>query len=75
MAEQSNHEIRMTRLQVLPPDERMVDSRGWVVSIIRWNRGEAVSVEYMDGDRVIITTEEWLALKNAIDRMIGECRK
>lgn len=74
MTDQNKQQTRVTRLHVLPPDEPMIDSQGWAVSVIRWNGREAVSVEYIDGDRVIISPEEWSELRDAIAKMIGECR-
>ena len=70
-------ETRITRLVVAPEGATTFDERATTVEIEDEAAGEFVTVTqcYSDTDSVInIDPAEWPALREAIDRMIAECR-
>jgi len=64
---------RVTRLHVLPEGEPLFDERGFSVEIDDEAGGEFVVVSDCDG-KIRLNAEEWPALREAIDRMVKECR-
>lgn len=72
------HEIRTTRLVVLPPGEPLFSEHATTVEIVDEAGGEFVVVEQNCPDhgwvgKVAITPEEWPVLRDAIHRMIADC--
>lgn len=70
-------ETRITSLIVLPEGEALFSERASVVRIEDEAGGEyvVVSQESVPGrGNIAINPEEWPALRDAIDRMVKECR-
>lgn len=65
---------RVTRLHVLTEGEPLFDERGFSVEIDDEGGGEFVVVHDRDGE-IRLNAEEWPALREAIDRMVKECRE
>ena len=65
---------RVTRVHVLPEGEPLFDERGFSVEIDDEGGGEFVVVHDRDGE-IRLNAEEWPALREAIDRMVKECRE
>lgn len=67
------HEIRTIGLVVLPECAPIFDERATRVEIVDEAAGEFVAVTTHSGE-VNIDPSEWETLREAIDRMIKECR-
>lgn len=70
-------ETRITRLVVAPEGATTFDERATTVEIEDEAAGEFVTVHQVNDDKdakVAIDPAEWPALREAIDRMIAECR-
>ena len=73
----SNHQVRVTRLHVLPNDAALFDEMATVVRIEDEAAGEFVEVEQQAPGcgKILIEPEEWPALRRAINAMIRQCKK
>lgn len=70
-------EIRTTQIHVVPPGEPLYSEMATTVSVTDESGGEFVEVEQSgrgDLGKIMIEPNEWPALRDAIDQMIGECR-
>lgn len=68
---------RTTQLTVLPKDQEVFSELATHISIDDESAGEFVRVK-QDGrtdNSIAINPDEWPTLRDAIDRMIQECRK
>jgi hypothetical protein len=65
---------RVTRLHVLPEGEPLFSEQAFTVEIDDEAGGEFVVVRDRDGE-IRLNAEEWPALREAIDRMVKECRE
>lgn len=68
------HTTRVTRLHVIPEAEPIFDERGFSVEIADEGGGEFVVVSDF-AEKIRIDAKEWPALREAIDRMVKECRE
>jgi len=68
---------RITQITVCPEGKKTFDELSTVVEIGDNGSGEFVQVNQNDGEasRIRIDKSEWPALRDAIDRMIAECRE
>ncbi len=72
-----DYEIRATKLVVAPKGEEVYFEMATSVEIKDEAAGEFVMVSQSgrtDIGQIAISPEEWPALKDAIDRMIAQCR-
>jgi len=69
---------RTTRIHLLPEGEAIFSEYGYSVSIDDEAAGEFVIIHTNDGGaqngQIKINPEEWPALREAIDKMVSECR-
>ena len=67
---------KMTAVIVLPPDEPIYSERATTVRIEDEAGGEFIEIEQHGRDlgKVQIAPEEWPALRDAIDKMVRECK-
>ena len=73
----STMEIRVTQLTVLPDDQATYSEMATTISIDDEAAGEFVIVEQngrTDMGKIAIDPSEWPTMRDAIDRMIAECR-
>ena len=70
------YEIRITGLTVAPKGKPIFDESATEIRIMDESGGEFVEVRQFRGGagELRIDPEEWPTLREAIDRMIGECR-
>lgn len=72
------YEVRITRLTVLPSDDVTYSEMATNVSIEDESAGEFVKIEQCVRQEqhaaILLNPEEWPTLKDAVDRMILECR-
>ena len=71
------YETRTMSLLVIPEGEPSFSEQGTEVRIVDEAGGEYVEVEqsgHASLGKIQINPEEWPALREAIDRMIGMCR-
>lgn len=71
------YEIRTTGLTVVPPGLPIFDERATEIRIVDEAGGEFVSVRQSREDgagEIRIDVDEWPTLREAIERMVGECR-
>jgi hypothetical protein len=64
---------RTTQLTITPENEPTFDERATSITITDEAGGEFVVVEQESG-RISIAPEEWPVLRDAIDRLIADCR-
>ena len=70
-----NYITRTTEVTVLPDTEPLFSESATTVKIVDEASGEFVEVQQSAGSGCIaINPEEWPALREAIDKMISECR-
>ena len=74
-----NHETRTTRLHIMPKGEPIFSDQATVIEIDNEASGEFVVVSQpaMIGDyegKVCIDAENWPALKDAIEKLLSDCR-
>lgn len=72
-----DYEIRTVGLLVVPKDEPMFSEYATEIKITDEAAGEFVEVSqggHTDLGKVCISPEEWLALRDAIDQMVQQCR-
>jgi hypothetical protein len=70
-------EVRTTKLVVAPKSEQVFSEMATWVEIKDDAAGEFVMVTQSgrtDTGQIAIDTDEWPALRDAIDRMIAQCR-
>jgi hypothetical protein len=71
-------ETRVTRLTVVPPGDPLFSEMATHVEIEDDAGGEFVAVRQCNDNskpgEVLIDADEWPAIRDAIDRMISECR-
>lgn len=67
------HITRATRLHVMPEGEPLFSELAYTVEIDDEAAGEFVVVCDFEG-KIRIDAKEWPALREAIDRMVKECR-
>lgn len=70
------YETRVLTIAVMPPGEAIYSERVTEVAVVDEASGEYVEVR-QDGPglgKIAIDPDEWPVLRDAIDRMIGECR-
>lgn len=69
--------IRTTQLTIAPEGEPIFSEMAFTVSIDDESGGEFVVIRSnevrSDSSAVSINSSEWPALREAIDRMVGEC--
>jgi hypothetical protein len=66
---------RSTRLSIAPEGESVFSERGYTVEIDDAGGGEFVAVTDGQGPvKIEINPPDWPVLRDAIDRMIKECR-
>lgn len=73
-----NYETRITQLTVAPAKEPIFSEMATTVTLEDEAAGEYVVVEQLVRDapgKIAIVPDEWPVLRDAIDRMIQECRK
>ena len=71
------YETRVTKLVVLPVGDPIYSEMATTVEIVDEAAGEFVEVAQhgrVDIGKILVSPEEWPALREAIDRMIAECR-
>ena len=68
--------IRTTQLTITPEGEPIFCERAYTVTIDDQAAGEYVVVHSLgeDGDKIEIDPQDWPALREAIDQLIGECQ-
>ena len=74
----SKHQPRVTRLAVGPADEPLFSEMVTTVEIADESGGEFVEVSQHGGTdigKIQINREEWPALRDAINRLVRECRE
>lgn len=72
-------ETRTLSVIVLPDNARIFDEKATVISIEDEAAGEYVKVhqchDATEDGTILIDPNEWPAIRDAIERMIGQCRK
>ena len=72
------HDIRVTQLTITPPGRQTFDEEAFVVEIVDEAGGEFVTVEWLadtqSPNKIAINKEEWPALRDAIEYMVGQCK-
>jgi hypothetical protein len=74
------YETRITRLTVLPKDEPIFSEMATTIEIADEAAGEFVKVTSQTDnvdhhESVLISPEEWPLVREAIDKLIADCRK
>jgi hypothetical protein len=74
------YETRITRLTVLPKGEPIFSEMATTIEIADEAAGEFVKVTSQTDnvdhhESVLISAEEWPLVKDAIDKLIADCRK
>jgi hypothetical protein len=74
------YETRITRLTVLPKGEPIFSEMATTIEIADEAAGEFVKVTSQTDnvdhhESVLISPEEWPLVKDAIDKLIADCRK
>ena len=72
-----DYEIRTTKLVVAPRGDQVYSEMATWVEVKDEARGEFVMLTQSgrtDAGQIAIDTDEWPALRDAIDRMIAQCR-
>ena len=73
----SNYITRTTQVVVLPEDQPIFSEMATKVTIVDEGAGEFVEVGqsgHISLGKIVINTNEWPALREAIDTMIARCR-
>ena len=68
------HTTRVTRLHVVPEAEPLFSEQAYTVEIDDEGGGEFIIVSDF-AEKIRINAKEWPALREAIDRMVKECRQ
>jgi hypothetical protein len=69
-------EQRITRVHIVPEGEPIFHEGGYSVEIDDEASGEFIVVRSQTGGdgKISLDARDWPALREAIDRMVGECR-
>ena len=73
----TEYEARTMRLLVIPKDQPSFSEMGTTITIVDEASGEFVEVEQIgrtDMGKISITPEEWPMLRDAIEKLLKECR-
>ena len=73
----TEYETRTMRLLVIPKDQPSFSEIGTTITIVDESGVEFVEVEQSgrtDIGKICITHEEWPMLRDAIEKLISECR-
>lgn len=71
----TDYKIRTTQITVHPADNPTILSEmATTVSIDDEGGGEYVRAEQTNTGAILINPDEWPAIREAIDRMVSECR-
>ncbi len=73
----TEYETRVTALTVAPKGEPTFSERATVISINDEAAGEFVEISQpaLDGlKKIALDCDEWPAIRDAVDRLIAECR-
>jgi hypothetical protein len=72
-----NYETRITRMTTVPQGEELFSEQATEIEIVNEAGGEFVVIQqhYEEYGKIAINPEEWIVLREAIDKMIKECRK
>ena len=71
----TDYKIRTTQIMVHPAaDDSTLGEMATTVSIDDEGGGEYVKAEQTNTGAILINPDEWPAIREAIDRMISECR-
>lgn len=71
----TDYKIRTTRIMVHPAtDDSTLSEMATTVSIDDEGGGEYVKAEQTNTGSILINPDEWPAIREAIDRMVSECR-
>lgn len=71
------YETRLMALMVLPVGQETYSEMATTVAIADEAAGEFVEVKQhgrLDIGKILVSPEEWPAIREAIDRLIAECR-
>jgi hypothetical protein len=74
----STHAVRVTRLSVLPPKEPLFSEQCTHITIVDEAAGEYLEIEQQSGSvdvkgqTIMVTPEEWPALKQAVETLLAE---
>lgn len=74
----SNYKTTMLALIVKPPEDPIFSEMATVIEMMDEAAGPYVRVKQSRGDGdgcILVECEEWPHIREAIDRMIAECRK
>jgi hypothetical protein len=74
------HIVRVTRLSVLPPNDPLFSNQCTDLSIVDEAAGEFLKIEQQNDDPAhqsafLLTTEEWPAIKQAIETLLSEIQQ
>jgi hypothetical protein len=80
MSAEPTHIVRVTRLSVLPPGESLFSNQCTHLSIVDEAAGEFLEIEQQHDDpahqgSLLLTSEEWPAIKQAIETLLSEIQK
>ena len=71
----TDYKIRTTQIMVHPEtDDSTLSEMATRVSIDDEGGGEYVKAEQTNTGAILINPDEWPAIREAIDRMVSECR-
>lgn len=73
-----NYETRITQITIVPEKEPLFSETATEISINDEAAGEFVVIKQSastENGMIAITQEDWPAIRDAIDRMIKECRE
>ena len=71
----TDYKIRTTQIMVHPAtDDSTLSEMATTVSIDDEGGGEYVKAEQTNTGSILINPDEWPAIREAIDRMVSECR-
>lgn len=71
----TDYKIRTTQIMVHPADDdSTLSEMATTVSIDDEGGGEYVKAEQVTTGAILINPDEWPAIREAIDRMVSECR-
>jgi hypothetical protein len=74
--EKVEYETRVTQLFVGPKDDHIYNELGFVIEITDEGGGEFVEVSpTTEPGKLRIDSASWPALRDAIERLLGECRE
>ena len=74
----SNYETRITKITIVPKGEPLFSETVTDISIDDEAAGEFVVIRQSastENGKIAISPEEWPAIRDAVERMIKECRE